>query len=197
MRIAALVTVLLLVTGCSHQVSGQSGPTQSSSPASPAPTSGKPAAPSTPPAAGAAISDVVAWIEAGHPADPARYHAVTRDGVTTQLGSDIAFTVPAAKVACTTDSDAHRRRAGLSGRSGQAAAPARHGLRRVERRLGRLRRHEPADRGGARRSGSVRQRRWARIGERRHVVLRRLPLPRRPSWAVLRELRTPVGSAVQ
>ena len=104
MRIAALVTVLLLVTGCSHQVSGQSGPTQSSSPASPAPTSGKPPGTSTPPAAGAAISDVVAWIEAGHPADPARYHAVTRDGVTTQLGSDIAFTVPAAKVACTTDS---------------------------------------------------------------------------------------------
>jgi hypothetical protein len=105
MRIAALVTVLLLVTGCSHQVSGQSGPTQSSSPASPAPTSGKPAAPSTPPAAGAAISDVISWIEAGHPADPARYHAVTRDGVTTQLGSDIAFTVPAAKVTCTTDSN--------------------------------------------------------------------------------------------
>jgi hypothetical protein len=103
MRIAALVTVLLLVTGCSHQVSGQSGPTPSSSSTTPQ-ASSKPAAPSTPPAAGAAISDVVAWIEAGHPADPARYHAVTRDGVTTQLGSNIAFTVPATKVACTTDS---------------------------------------------------------------------------------------------
>jgi hypothetical protein len=104
MRIAALVTVLLLVSGCSHPVGGQSGPTQSSSPATPAPASGKPPEPSTPPAAGAAISDVIGWIEAGHPADPVRYHAVTRDGVTTQLGSDIAFTVPAAKVACTTDS---------------------------------------------------------------------------------------------
>ncbi len=43
------------------------------------------------PAAGAQISDVIAWIEAGHPADPARYHSATRDGVTTQLGNDIAF----------------------------------------------------------------------------------------------------------
>ena len=59
---------------------------------------------STPPAAGAAISDVIAWIEAGHPVDPTRFHTVTRDGATSQLGSDIAFTVPAAKVACTTDS---------------------------------------------------------------------------------------------
>jgi hypothetical protein len=101
MRIAALVTVLLLVAGCSHQQQGQSGQPQStltSASSSTAP------GPSGVPVAGAAISDVVGWIEAGHPADPARYHAVTRDGVTTQLGSDIAFTVPAAKVACTTDS---------------------------------------------------------------------------------------------
>src|SRR5271170_7355505 len=104
MRIAALVTVLLLVAGCSHPHEGQSGQPQSSSPATPAPTSGKLPGPSTPPAAGAAISDVIAWIEAGHPADPVRYHAVTRDGVITQLGSDIAFTVPAAEVACVTDS---------------------------------------------------------------------------------------------
>jgi hypothetical protein len=104
MRIAALVTVLLLVSACSHPVGGQSGPTPSSSPATPAPTSGKPPAPSTPPATGAAISDVIGWIEAGHPADPGRFHTVTRDGAVTQLGSDIAFTVPAAKVTCTTDS---------------------------------------------------------------------------------------------
>jgi hypothetical protein len=103
MRIAALVTGLVLVAGCSHAVSGQSGQPPTSSPTSPSANS-KPAAPSTPPAAGAVISDVISWIEAGHPADPARYHAVTRDGVTTQLGSDIAFTVPAAKVTCTTDS---------------------------------------------------------------------------------------------
>lgn len=109
MRIAALVTVLLLIAGCSRTVGGQSGQTQSPNTTSVsgyAPTSGN--KPSTAPAAGAAISDVIGWIGAGHPADPARYHAVTRDGVTTQLGNDVAFTLPAVPesrpVACTTDS---------------------------------------------------------------------------------------------
>jgi hypothetical protein len=108
MRIAALVTVLLLVAGCSDRHDSQSGPAQSPNttavPGISPTTSAKPG-PSGVPAAGAALPDVVAWIEAGHPADPARYHAVTRDGVTTQLGSDIAFTVPAAKTSCTTDSN--------------------------------------------------------------------------------------------
>lgn len=109
MRIAALVTVLLLIAGCSRTVGGQSGPTQSpntTAGSNSSPTSGN--KPSTAPGAGAAISDVIGWIEAGHPADPARYHAVTRDGVTTQLGNDIAFALPAIPesrpVACTTDS---------------------------------------------------------------------------------------------
>jgi hypothetical protein len=101
MRIAALVTVLL-VAGCAHQQQGQSGQSQSAQTSAPSSTA---PGPSGVPVAGAAIPDVVGWIEAGHPADPARYHAVTREGVTTQLGSDIAFTVPAAKVACTTDSN--------------------------------------------------------------------------------------------
>lgn len=104
MRIAALVTLLLLVGGCSQQRDGQSGQTQGSQTSGSSASSTAPGA-STTPAAGAAISDVIAWIQAGHPADTARYHAVTRDGVTTQLGSDIAFTVAAAKVACTTDSN--------------------------------------------------------------------------------------------
>ena len=55
------------------------------------PTVRKTPALSAPPAAGAQISDVIAWIEAGHPADPARYHSATRDGVTTQLGNDITL----------------------------------------------------------------------------------------------------------
>jgi hypothetical protein len=114
MRIAALVTVSLLVAGCSHANQGQPGQTQASptsgtSPtATTAPSGSKPPSASTAPSAGAAITDVIAWIEAGHPADPARYHAVTRDGITTQLGNDIAFTVaagqPGRPVACTTDS---------------------------------------------------------------------------------------------
>lgn len=111
MRLAALVTLSILVAGCSHTGGGQSQQTQttgSSATASTVSPGSKPPATAPPPAAGAPISDVIAWIEAGHPADPARYHAVTRDGVTTQLGNDIAFTLaaipPSRPVTCTTDS---------------------------------------------------------------------------------------------
>jgi hypothetical protein len=112
MRKAAWVTLSVLIAGCSHGGVGQSAPSQSPnttavsgfSPTATVSPGSKPPGPSAPPAAGAPIADVIAWIEAGHPADPARYHAVTRDGVTTQLGNDVAFGVPAAKVTCTTDS---------------------------------------------------------------------------------------------
>jgi hypothetical protein len=108
MRIAALVAVSLLVAGCSHAGGGHSGQTQTTTQASGVTTTAtsgsKQPPPSTAPNAGAAISDVIAWIGAGHPADPARYHNVTRDAVTTPLGDDIAFTAQAGKVACMTDS---------------------------------------------------------------------------------------------
>jgi hypothetical protein len=110
MRIAALIAVSLLVAGCSHTVGGHSEQTQTTqtpgaSPATPTGPSGSaPPGPSTAPAAGAAISDVIGWIEAGHPADPGRYHSATRDGATTSLGSDIALTTQAGKVSCMTDS---------------------------------------------------------------------------------------------
>jgi hypothetical protein len=111
MRIAALVAVSLLVAGCSHAGGGQSGQTQTTTQTSAAtttaPSGSKPQAPSTAPAAGAAISDVIAWIEAGHPADPGHYHTATRDGVSNPLGDDIAFTANAGAggpVSCMTDS---------------------------------------------------------------------------------------------
>ncbi len=101
MRIAALVAVSLLVAGCSHSVGGQSEQNRTTS-------GSKPPAASAAPAAGTAISDVIAWIEAGHPTDPSRYHTATRDGATTPLGSDIALTANAGngagKVSCMTDS---------------------------------------------------------------------------------------------
>jgi hypothetical protein len=107
MRIAALVAVSLLVAGCSHTGGGHAeqtpSSTQSSAGASPAPTGTKPPGPSTTPAAGAAISYVIAWIEAGHPVDTGRYHDATRDGATTPLGADIAFTAVTGKVSCMTD----------------------------------------------------------------------------------------------
>jgi hypothetical protein len=106
MRIAALVAVPLLVAGCSH-LGGNSGQpqttTQTSATTPAGPSGSKPPAASGAPRAGAAISDVIAWIEAGHPADPGRYHSATRDGSTTPLGNDIALTTQAGKVSCMTD----------------------------------------------------------------------------------------------
>ena len=97
MRIAVLVAASLLVAGCSHTVGGHSEQTQTT-------LGSKPPAASAAPAAGAAIPDVIAWIEAAHPADPGRYHTATRDGASTQLGSDIALTATGGKVSCMTDS---------------------------------------------------------------------------------------------
>jgi hypothetical protein len=104
MRIAALLTASLLVAGCSHTVGGQSQQTQPSTGASTTVSGSKPPAPSAAPATGAPISDVIAWIEGGHPADPGHYHNAIRDGATTPLGDNIAFTAVAGKVSCMTDS---------------------------------------------------------------------------------------------
>ncbi len=110
MRIAALVAATLLVAGCSHPAGDNAGRPQTTpatsagaAPPATAPSGSKPPAPSGTPAAGAAISDVIAWIEAGHPADPGRYHSATREGATTPLGGDIALTAQAGKVSCMTD----------------------------------------------------------------------------------------------
>jgi hypothetical protein len=111
---ALLVAALLLVAGCSETVgsrpSGSSGttapPASSSSSAAPArPTTSKGAQPPNAPAAGAPISDVIAWVEAGEPADPRDYHSATREGSVTKLqDSDVAFTTPTGKTSCMTDS---------------------------------------------------------------------------------------------
>src|SRR6185437_7733596 len=102
MRIAALIAVSLLVAGCSHTGGDHAGQTQTRSPGSSASVATPAAKPPAAPAAGAPISAVIAWIEAGHPADPGRYHVATRDGVPTQLGDDIAFLSSSGP--CTTDS---------------------------------------------------------------------------------------------
>jgi hypothetical protein len=104
MRIAALVAVSLLVAGCSHAITGHqtSAPTSTSSrTTATTPSFSKRPVPSAAPPAGAPVSDVIAWIEGGSPADAAGFHRATRDGVTTELGDDIAFTV--GKVGCMTD----------------------------------------------------------------------------------------------
>lgn len=95
MRVAVLVGVSVLLAGCSQattsapepsatsasvSASGSAPPTTSTTQSSPAP------------AAGAPIADVMAWVQAGRPADGAGYHSATRDGTTNDLGDDLAFT---------------------------------------------------------------------------------------------------------
>ncbi|MEC4765651.1 hypothetical protein VT930_21530 [Mycobacterium sherrisii] len=114
MRMATVVALSVLVAACSHgggnrsaQTSNPTSTLSGSTSAATVSPGGKPPAASAPPAAGAPISDVITWIEAGRPADPAGYHTVTRNGATTPLGTDIAFTVattpPGRPVVCTTD----------------------------------------------------------------------------------------------
>lgn len=47
---------------------------------------------------------MIAFIEAGRPADAGQYHTATREGTTTQLGDDVAFTTPSGTSNCMTDS---------------------------------------------------------------------------------------------
>ena len=108
MRMAVLIAASLLVAGCSQSVrqpdrtdNTDSRPHSSLGRPPRAPTSTKPAQPPSP---GAPFADVITWIEAGAAADSANYHVATRDGATTQLGDDVAFTTPSGKTNCMTDS---------------------------------------------------------------------------------------------
>ena len=60
--------------------------------------------PAKPPEAGAQVAEVITFIEAGQPADADQFHSATRDGTTTQLGDDVAFTTPSGTSNCMTDS---------------------------------------------------------------------------------------------
>jgi hypothetical protein len=109
MRIAGLIATSLLVAGCSQSVGGDaeriepvpsaSAPTTPSRPSTTPPTSKTPAQLPQP---GAPIGAVITWIEAGSAADAGVYHSATRDGETTQLGDDVAFTTPSGKTNCMT-----------------------------------------------------------------------------------------------
>ena len=105
MRIAGLIAASLLVAGCSQSVGGDAERSTPSLTVKPSTTRAAPSStsPARPPGSGAPIGDVVAWVEAGAPADPARYHSATRDGATTELGEDVAFVTPSGKANCMTD----------------------------------------------------------------------------------------------
>lgn len=111
MRIAVLIAASVLVGGCSPGGGGNpekaqpslSAPTRTtiSTPRTTTPTT---TATARAPEPGAQIADVIAFVEAGRPAEAASYHSATRDGATTQLGDDVAFTTPSGKSNCMTDS---------------------------------------------------------------------------------------------
>ncbi len=117
MRLTGLIAVLLLIAGCSRATVQESEPSASApsstiSTSSTTPSaSGKPTPSSQPasaPAKGAPIADVIAWVEAGRPADIAGYHKATRDGEITDLVDEVAFTVPSGSrraTKCMTDKD--------------------------------------------------------------------------------------------
>ncbi|WP_193048362.1 hypothetical protein [Mycolicibacterium baixiangningiae] len=110
MRIAVMIAASVLVAGCSQAVDGQAeqpSPTLSApsgtaqpSPSSPSATSPPPA---TAPAARAPIGEVIRWIEAAPRAEPGGFHTVSRDGTSTDLGEDVAFTTPSGTAKCVTD----------------------------------------------------------------------------------------------
>jgi len=71
--------------------------------ASPTSTTSATAVPDEPPAPGTPIASVIAWIDDGATADSAEFHVATRDGTTTDLGADVAFSTPSGKTRCITD----------------------------------------------------------------------------------------------
>ncbi len=94
MRIAGVIAVTALVAACSQSVGGEAEPPGSAQPPSSAASTPHTPGATRPPGRGASIEEVIAWIEAGTPADPGGYHEAFSDGQTTRLGVDIAFTAP-------------------------------------------------------------------------------------------------------
>lgn len=94
------MTVGALLAACSQPGGGDGEPSTAPPPrestaaptATSASTSTPAPAPSSRPSAGAPIADVIAWVQAGRPTDPASHHEAYRELQTTQLGDDVAFT---------------------------------------------------------------------------------------------------------
>jgi hypothetical protein len=63
----------------------------------------RPPPPAAAPAPGAPIGEVIAWIEAGQPADVANFHTAALDGVSTDLGNEVTFTSPSGDAMCMTN----------------------------------------------------------------------------------------------
>jgi hypothetical protein len=107
-----MLAASVLVAGCSQQPVGQTGageltPITPSRPAGATATTGQTS--STPPTSAvlapsgdAAVADVIAWVQAGPPVDGADFRVALRNGTTTDLGDDTAFTT-ASGISCMTE----------------------------------------------------------------------------------------------
>jgi hypothetical protein len=109
MRIAVVIVASALVAGCSSTAGDDAERAQSVLTANPTTSNtstsrstSTPSAAAKPPSAGAAISDVIGWIEKGTPADVTAHHTASREGETTELGDDVAFTGPSGTPNCMT-----------------------------------------------------------------------------------------------
>lgn len=82
-------------------------PPEAGSPATSPPSSspGRTSAtvPTAAPPADAPVAAVLAWVQGGARVEPAGFHTATRDGVTSDLGDDVAFVTPSGKTQCRTD----------------------------------------------------------------------------------------------
>lgn len=113
MRIAVLLAASVLVAGCSQIPAGQPGPTELT-PITPSRTSSatktstsaattSSSASATAPGPSASAGEAVAWVEAAPPVDGADFQVALRNGISTPLGDDTAFTT-AFGTSCMTDS---------------------------------------------------------------------------------------------
>ena len=96
MRIAWVITTSVLVAGCSSTTGGTADRTAQ-------PPITDTSASSSAPKPGAAVADVIRWVEAGTPADATGYHSMTRDGAVTPLDGGVAFTTSGTEANCATD----------------------------------------------------------------------------------------------
>ena len=116
MRIAVLLAASALVAGCTSQQDSQSRSTQLT-PISPSrtvgssmpntsksgtPTTGSAAMSTAAPAASATVAEAIAWVESAPPVDGADFGVALRNGTSTPLGEDVAFTTPSG-TSCMTD----------------------------------------------------------------------------------------------
>ena len=121
MRIAVLFAASVLVAGCSLQSTEKPGPT-ALTPITPSHTAAKTPASSTrnstststtssttsaaasanAPAVGAPVGEAIAWVEDAPPVDAKDFQVALRNGATTSLGADYAFTTSSG-TSCMTD----------------------------------------------------------------------------------------------